>query len=85
MGTSRGSQCRRPVLPVLRRGKPLQETREFPHKSRARQDEIAAGITRGIDEGALDVRDETDDWEIFCLQVRLKSMQNFQCSARAMI
>ena len=63
---------------ILGRRKSLQETREFPDKGRARQDEIAAGITRGIDEGALDVRDETDDRKVFCLQVRLEGTQNFQ-------
>ena len=59
-------------------GKPLQETRQLADKGGARQHQIASGVTRRSYEVVLNVRDKTNDSDLFCLQVRLEGAQNLQ-------
>jgi len=58
--------------------KPLQETGQLADKGGARQHQIASRVTRRRNEVVLNVRDKTNDCDLFCLQVRLEGAQNFQ-------
>ena len=64
---------------------PLQETRSWLTNAERASTEIATGVTRGSNEVLLDVRDKTDDCDVFCFEVRLEGAQNFQRLTRPMV